>query len=58
MLSVRFHDPEGFEGEVNCFDPAYDPSTVRDEDEIVDPRWLERTKHVLHADSPFRRSEP
>jgi catechol 2,3-dioxygenase-like lactoylglutathione lyase family enzyme len=49
MLSVRFQDPEGFEGEVNCFDPTYDPSTVRDGDEIVDPNWLERTKRVLTA---------
>jgi catechol 2,3-dioxygenase-like lactoylglutathione lyase family enzyme len=58
MLSVRFHDPEGFEGEVNCFDPAYDPSTVRDEDEIIDPSWLEQTKRVLHANGPYRRSTP
>ena len=53
MLSVRFHDPEGFEGEINCFDPAYDPSTVRDEDEIVDPAWLERIKHVLQHQRPL-----
>jgi catechol 2,3-dioxygenase-like lactoylglutathione lyase family enzyme len=52
MLSVRFHDPEGFEGEVNCLDPTYDPSAVRDEDEIVDPNWFERTVHVLRARSP------
>ena len=50
MLSVRFQDPEGFEGEVNCLDPTYDPSTLRDEDEIVDPNWFARTRHVLHAD--------
>jgi hypothetical protein len=43
-------DPEGFEGEVNCFDATYDPSTVRDEDEIVDSTWLERTKRVPRAD--------
>ena len=49
MLSVRFQDPEGFEGEINCFDPTYDPSTLRDEDEIVDPNWLERTRRVLTA---------
>ena len=56
MLSVRFQDPDGLEGEVNCLDPAYDPSTLRDEDEIVDPTWLERTKHVLHADDDLPRS--
>jgi catechol 2,3-dioxygenase-like lactoylglutathione lyase family enzyme len=51
MLSVRFHDPDGLEGEVNCFDPSYDPSTLRDEDEIVDPAWLERTRRVLRIDT-------
>ena len=50
MLSVRFHDPDGLEGEVNCFDPSYDPSTLREEDEIVDPAWFERTKQVLRDD--------
>ncbi len=49
MLSLRFHDPDGLEGEVNCVDPAYDASTLRDEDEIVDPAWLERTRRVLQA---------
>lgn len=47
MLSVRFYDPEGSEGEVNCLDPAYDPSALRDEDEVVDPRWFARTTIVL-----------
>ena len=28
MLSVRFHDPDGCEGEINCLDPAYDPIDV------------------------------
>ncbi len=27
-LSVRFHDPDDSEGEVNCLDPSYDPSTL------------------------------
>lgn len=58
MLSVRFEDPEGFEGEVNCFDPEYDPSTVRDEDEIIDPTWLEQARRVLHASPHSRRSKP
>jgi catechol 2,3-dioxygenase-like lactoylglutathione lyase family enzyme len=56
MLSVRFRDPEGFEGEVNCLNPAYDPSAVRAEDEIVDPNWFERTTRVLRADFPSPRS--
>lgn len=50
MLSLRFADPDGLEGEINCFNPDFDPSSVRDEDEVVDPDWLERTKRVLHAD--------
>jgi hypothetical protein len=53
MLSVRFLDPEGFEGEINCLDPTYDPSTLRDEDEVVDANWFEHTSRVLRA----RRSE-
>ncbi|MGA7417808.1 MAG: VOC family protein [Acidimicrobiales bacterium] len=52
MFSVRFHDPDGLEGEVNCLDPAYDASTLRDEDEIVDPTWLERTRRVLASGGP------
>jgi hypothetical protein len=34
------------------------PSTGRDEDEIVDPTWLERFKRVLAANAHSRRSEP
>jgi len=49
MLSLRFADPDGLEGEINCFNPDFDPSSVRDEDEIVDPDWLEHTKRVLHV---------
>ena len=49
MLSVRFHDPDGLEGEINCLDPSYDPTTLRAEDEIVDPAWLERTRRVMTA---------
>src|SRR6476659_7094917 len=51
VLSVRFHDPDGLEGEINCLDPSYDPSTLRDEDEIVDPDWLERTRRVMKRDA-------
>ncbi|SDH08162.1 VOC family protein [Pseudonocardia oroxyli] len=59
MLSLRFHDPEGFEGEVNCLDPAYDPSSVRDQDEIVDPAWYERTRRALGDHSAtFERNRP
>ncbi|MGA8371182.1 MAG: VOC family protein [Acidimicrobiales bacterium] len=58
MLSVRFHDPDGLEGEVNCLDPAYDPSTLRDEDEIVDATWLERTRRVLQASREPDESTP
>ncbi len=50
MLSVRFHDPDEFEGEINCLDPTYDPSTLRAEDEVVDPLWFARMAAVLHAE--------
>jgi catechol 2,3-dioxygenase-like lactoylglutathione lyase family enzyme len=50
MLSVRFVDPDGFEGEVNCVNPHYDPSTLRDEDEVIDPHWLDRARRALQAD--------
>ena len=49
MLSMRFHDPEGFDGEVNCIDPTYDPSTVRAEDEVIDPDWFARVAAALRA---------
>ncbi|MFN8546352.1 MAG: VOC family protein, partial [Candidatus Binatia bacterium] len=58
MLSVRFHDPEGLEGEINCLDPTYRPSTMRPEDEIVDPNWFERTTRALRPDPPSQRSKP
>jgi catechol 2,3-dioxygenase-like lactoylglutathione lyase family enzyme len=51
MLSVRFHDPDGLDGEINCLDPSYDPTTLRDEDEIVDPAWLERIRRVMRTDA-------
>ena len=58
MLSVRYLDPDGFEGEINCFNPDFDPSAMRDEDEIIDGRWLERTRHALHAgDGPAHQHE-
>lgn len=49
MYSLRFIDPDGLESEINCYNPDFDPNTVRDEDEIVDPGWLERTRHALQA---------
>ena len=55
MLSVRFSDPDGFESEINCYNPDFDPSTMRDDDEIVDPDWLHRAKQVLHADQQAHR---
>ncbi len=51
MLSLRFADPDGLQGEINCFNPDFDPSTVRDVDEIVDPDWVERARTVLCAGS-------
>jgi len=51
MLSLRFVDPDGLESEINCFNPAFDPSTVRDPDQIVDPDWLERARQALQANT-------
>jgi catechol 2,3-dioxygenase-like lactoylglutathione lyase family enzyme len=51
MLSLRFHDPDESEGEINCLDPTYDPSTLRDEDHVINPMWFARVASVLHADS-------
>ncbi|MDN5918335.1 MAG: VOC family protein [Pseudonocardia sp.] len=49
MLSVRFVDPDGLESEVNCFNPDFDPSTLRAGDEIVDPDWLDRVGRALRT---------
>ncbi|GEL16393.1 VOC family protein [Pseudonocardia asaccharolytica] len=49
MLSVRFVDPDGLESEINCFNPDFDPSTLRAGDEIVDPTWLDRVRWALHT---------
>jgi catechol 2,3-dioxygenase-like lactoylglutathione lyase family enzyme len=57
MFSLRFVDPDGLESEINCYKEDFDPATVRDEDMVVDPDWLERTKCALHAD-PFRPARP
>jgi catechol 2,3-dioxygenase-like lactoylglutathione lyase family enzyme len=54
MLSLRFVDPDGLESEINCVNPDFDPSAMRDEDEVVDPHWLERITRVLHGE-PDRR---
>jgi catechol 2,3-dioxygenase-like lactoylglutathione lyase family enzyme len=56
-LSIRYLDPDGFEGEVNCFNPRFDPSTLRDRDEVLDPRWLQRTKRALHVPEHRRPQE-
>ena len=49
MFSLRFVDPDGMESEINCFNPTFDPMTVRDADQVVDPDWLERARQVLQA---------
>jgi catechol 2,3-dioxygenase-like lactoylglutathione lyase family enzyme len=58
MLSVRFHDPDGFEGEINCPDPAYDPSTARGETEVVAPDRFVRTRRGPGAPRPTTPSSP
>jgi catechol 2,3-dioxygenase-like lactoylglutathione lyase family enzyme len=47
MLSLRFVDPDGLDGEINCYNTEFDPSTLRDEDEVIDPDWLALTKRAL-----------
>ena len=49
MLSLRFVDPDGLEGEINCYNQEFDPSTLRDEDEIIDPDWLAQTRQALQS---------
>ena len=58
MLSVRFQDPDGLEGEISCFNPDFDPSAVRPEDEVVDPHWVDRARRVLHSPPEPDRHEP
>ena len=48
-LSVRYEDPDGFEGEIDCFDPAFDPSAIGPDAEVVDPTWLDRAQRVLQS---------
>jgi catechol 2,3-dioxygenase-like lactoylglutathione lyase family enzyme len=47
-LSVRYQDPDGFEGEVNCLNPDFEPSAFGG-DEVVDPGWYERARRQLRA---------
>ena len=58
MLSLRFVDPDGLEGEVNCYNPEFDPSTLRDEDEVIDPDWLVLTKRALQSGANTDRRQP
>lgn len=48
VLSVNFTDPDGCEGEINCLDPAFDP-TPGPGDEPVDPDWHARVSSLLGA---------
>ena len=50
MYSLRFVDPDGLESEINCYNPEFDTSNLRDEDEVIDPDWLARTKRALAPD--------
>jgi catechol 2,3-dioxygenase-like lactoylglutathione lyase family enzyme len=47
-LSVHYRDPDGFHGEINCFNPRFQPNTLdRDIEEIGDPAWLERARIAM-----------
>ena len=52
MCSLRFVDPDGLESEINCYNPDFDATAVRDEDEVIDPDWLTRTRRALNATPP------
>lgn len=58
MFSLRFVDPDGLESEINCYNPDFDPLSVRDDDEIVDPDWLDRTRRVLQSDPDAASGRP
>ncbi len=59
MLSLRFVDPDGLEGEINCYNTEFDPSTLRDEDEVIDPDWLVLTRRALQSGGgPDDRRQP
>lgn len=53
VLSIRYCDPDGFEGEINCYNPDFDPSAAADHADVVDPDWHERAQRVLQADARF-----
>jgi len=48
VLSINFTDPDGAEGELNCLDPAFDP-TPGPGDDLVDPEWYARVTALLSA---------
>lgn len=54
VLSVNFTDPDGCDGELNCLDPAFDP-TPGAGDEPVDPDWHARVTTLLSG--PARAQE-
>jgi catechol 2,3-dioxygenase-like lactoylglutathione lyase family enzyme len=58
MLSLRFVDPDGSDGELNCYNTKFDPSTLRDEDEVIDPDWLVLTKRALQPGAGTDRRQP
>ena len=55
---LRFVDPDGLEGEINCYNPEFDPINLRDEDEVVDPDWLSPTKRALQSGAGPDRRQP
>ena len=51
MLSLRFVDPDGLESEINGFNPAFDATTMRADDQVVDPNWIQRAERALHPET-------
>ena len=49
VLSVRYRDPDGFEGEINCFDPDFDPAVLGRSDDVIDRHWHDRLKQMMQG---------
>jgi catechol 2,3-dioxygenase-like lactoylglutathione lyase family enzyme len=47
ILSVHYCDPDGFHGEINCFNPTFVAPCAGALEEIVDRDWVERTRAAL-----------
>jgi len=49
VLSVRYRDPDGFEGEINCFNPDLDPAVRGRSDDVIDSGWHDRVRQAMQG---------